>query len=425
MTGPDFVRLRFANGVLLNYHRNTYDGKAVSVRVRFGDGRHEIQSDQLMLAELGAQMLKLGGLGRNSYDEVADRLRVQGWDLKMAVGDETFLVAGDTTTSGLDDELNLLAAYLSDPGFRSASLDGLLATSVDALYRSYDSMPALVMAKTMAETLTPGAPNNFPARETMMAWKAADLSRVLRPILTQAPLEVTIVGDVDEKDAIAAVAASLGALPARPAASRPKPDAWFMRFPADPPRVTRVEHHGNKETAMLGVYWPLYVATPARRREEYALYLLSGVMRDELRHRVREDLGMTYTPSATTQMPDNADQGYMIAAVETRPGDVETVRKEVEALAARLAKGEITQGELDAVRQPILADDAARQVTNDWWVNLLSASTRDGQGMRDLLERRQKFEAITLDEVKAAAAAWLAHPPIVIIAAPAAQDASK
>ena len=423
MTAPDFVRLQFANGVVLNYRRNTYDGEGVSVRVRFGAGRHEIAPDDLLVAQMGAEFLKGGGLGRNAYADLAERLRTSTWDVKLSIGDSAFFIQGDTTTSGLDDELHVLAAYFSDPGFRP-SMDGQITTAVDAAYRSYATLPEMVLSNSLATAVTPGQPNNLPPRERMMAIRSADFARILKPALTGAPLEVSIVGDIDEKTAIDAVASTLGALPAR-AGPRPSAKAWFMRFPASAPPVIRVEHQGNTEQAVLGAYWPLYVATPSRRREEYSLMLLAAIMRDQLRHRVREDLGMTYSPDANTYMPDDADQGYLVATVETRPADAETVLKEVAAMAQRLAHGEVTQAELDAARTPILSRIAATEPTNDWLSLVLTLSADGGQGMRDLLERRARIGAVTLDDLKQAAAAWLSRAPVMILALPAAKRASK
>jgi zinc protease len=423
IASPGFVRLRFANGLILNFKHATFDEQGVAVRLRFGKGRQDIAPGDLITAEMASGFFKTGGLGRNTYEEVAERMRGSAWDAKLAIGDQAFLVTADTTVSSLDDQLNLLAAYVSDPGFRPA-LDPQIAVATDALYRSYHSMPAMLLSETMAEVVSPGQPNNLPSREALAATRSGDFARVLRPLITGSPLEVSIVGDIDEKTAIAAVASSLGALPTRTA----KPSGvtpWFMRFPTTTPAPVRVEHLGNREQALVGVYWPLYVANPARRQEEYALLLLAGVMRDQLRHRIRQELGMTYAPEASTRMPDFADQGYLLATVETRPADADLVLKEVLAMAERLSHGEITQAAVDAVRTPMLSRQAAGEASNAWWAALLALSTGDGQGMHELMEQRTRLAAITVDDVKRAATTWLTHPPVIVSVVPTAQGASK
>src|SRR5207245_161911 len=62
---------------------------------------------------------------------------------------------------------------------------------------------------------------------------AADFERIFKPAMTQAPMEVTVVGDLDESTAVDAVGRTLGALPARSSAPRARPDTFFLRYPAE------------------------------------------------------------------------------------------------------------------------------------------------------------------------------------------------
>ena len=113
--------------------------------------------------------------------------------------------------------------------------------------------------------------------------------------MTEAPLEVTIVGDIDEATLTKQLAQTLGALPARKPADRARGDTHFLTFPATLPPSVRVTHEGPKEKALVGVVWPLFEGDPSKRREEYAINLAARVLSDELRHRVRQELGKTYT----------------------------------------------------------------------------------------------------------------------------------
>src|SRR5262249_20749296 len=148
------------------------------------------------------------------------------------------------------------------------------------------------------QAVSPGSPFALPSRETFQALRAADFSRLLWPALTEAPLMVTVVGDVDEAQATRLVAATFGALPPRRERPRERPDAWFLRVPDHPFATVRVSHEGSAEKAVLRIVWPLYVAERSRRREEFALGILAKVLENEVFHRVRQELGKTYSPSA-------------------------------------------------------------------------------------------------------------------------------
>lgn len=421
---PGFVRLTFSNGLVLNFKATARERNTIAVRVKFGAGRREISNADYFPALLAAGLLKEGGLGRNSYSDLQALFRTTQWEAELDVGDYAFYLDGATTQLGLRSQLEILAGYMTDASFGSG-LDAKIPTSLDGFYRIYRTYPSLVLAEAMADTIAPGGPNSLPPREKVLALKAADFGRLLTPAMRNAPMEVSVVGDVDEKTIIAEVARTFGALPRRAATERVRPDVQYMRYPDHPIVTIHAVHEGPADKAMAGFYWPLYVATPSRRREEYALFMLARVFRDELLRRVREDLGMTYSPEADTYTPDDADQGYLYAAAETYPADIEAVEKEIRAVAARLASGAITSQSLEAARKPMLAGVISEESANAWWLSAISSADGDAQGMKDLIERRAMISGVTLADVKAAAARWLSRPPIVVLAQPAKAAESR
>ena len=248
-----------------------------------------------------------------------------------------------------------------------------------------------------------------------MSIHGADVARVLRPALADGPVEVTIVGDVDEASAVSQVAATFGALPPRRGPSRARADAWFLRFPEHPPQVVRATHDGRAEKALVALVWPLYVGDPSRRREEVSLHLLAGIYQDMLLRRLRAELGKSYSPSASVQMEDQSDQGTLRAAVETTPADLDVVRAEMTRIAGDLAHGNLTPADLDDFRTPLLSrlDQNAR--SNDWWAEKLMGSTLRDSGLKDAVGLRALVVGIGADEVRKAAATWLTPPPVVVI----------
>lgn len=425
----DFVRLTYRNGVLLNFKHVDFVKGDAQVRVRFGFGRREIARDKYFTALMGAQLFEVGGLGRNDYREVDSFFRNGGWGAKLALYDDAFSLSGVTTASSLGEELQVLAAYLTDPGF-NPKIDALLPTAMDALYRTYRTRPMMVLSQAFGDAIAPGSPISMPSREALGRMRSADFAALLKPAVTTDPIEVTIVGDLDEKTVTSLFASTLGALPSRTPRGSARTDTWFLRFPDHPIAPIRVTHEGSPDKAMVGVVWPLYVATPERRREEVALALLSRVMTNELLHRVRQELGKSYAPQAMTSMPDKADQGYLTASIEAYPADIDQVSTEIRAAAERLARGEITAEALEEARKPLLAGVLASRSVASWWASLLDGSARDPQRVKDELRLPSLFADVTLQEVRKAAADWLSKAPIVVVATPAparpaTPDASK
>ena len=270
----------------------------------------------------------------------------------------------------------------------------------------------------MTAAIDPANPELLPSQEKLAALKSSEFARVLKNALTTEAIELTIVGDVDEETAIRLAAGTFGALKGGRGTSEPRTDTRFLHIPQRAFPVIRTTHKGASDRAATRLMWPLYVASPSRRREEYALGLLAAVFKDALRHRIRNELGKTYDPSVTTIMPDFADQGVLAADFSSQPADVDVLIKEAQSLAQKLASGNITAEEVEVVRQPLLTSFAARRNLRSWWAAAMSGSARNVEITNELMDYDVLMKAVTLDEVKAAARKWLAVKPIIGIALP-------
>ena len=75
LKNPDFVRVTFDNGVVLNFKHTDFERHNVEVSIRFGAGRREIPNDQFMTAEFGAPLFASGGLRRQSAADLRKLFR--------------------------------------------------------------------------------------------------------------------------------------------------------------------------------------------------------------------------------------------------------------------------------------------------------------------------------------------------------------
>jgi len=416
---PGFTRLRFANGLVLDFKQTKLEPNKVEVRLNFGAGRREVDDSQYAAAELGSAVVIAGGLGKHSFEDIQTMFETRAaWAFQLGMGPKGFSMRNTTFTSGVDDQLQVMAAYMSDPGFRP-SLDARLPTAIDMMYRTYLTQPEAAVNMAVARKIAPDWPGNAPSREEMARIRSADFERVFKPILTTAPVELTIVGDIDEATAIAAVSTTFGALPARSTAPRDRVQPQFMRYPDAPVPPIHVTHEGQRDKAAAQLLWPLYVSTPERRPEEYSLKLLAAVFDTALRRRIREELGKTYAPQVFTLGPDFGDQGVLQVNIDAAPKDIDALVEEAGKVAAQLRAGEITPQMLEDARQPIMAAARARRDTNAWWAGAMAGSNEDPAILEEALSYEPLMSAVSLQDVRAAAAKWLARDPIVGVAYPA------
>jgi zinc protease len=412
---PAFTRVRFENGVVLNLKSVTYTRALIQVSIEMGGGRAALPDADFQAASLGAGFVQLGGLGLHSQREIQDLFPDRRINIGVRMLNDVFQLNGSAAPHDIELQLQMMAALLSDPGFRD-DFPGQRRQIIDAVYRGYRTQPMSVLTLAVGETIAPGNPRLLPSRDAMEALTMADIERLYRPVLTEAPLEVTIVGDLPEDRMIDLVAATLGALPPRAAVNIPD-QAFVMRYGDARPHVEAF-HEGPADQAAVTAIWPLFVSDPSRRREQRALELLRIVLQERIRDEVREALGATYSPGVALRFEDGGDDGALSVNVITAPADVERVREAVRRVIAEVAAGQIAQAELNNARTPVLARVADSRASTGWWYGLLSGSARDPQQLRDAFEWEADYRAMTLDELKQAAATWLSGPAIEGVALP-------
>jgi zinc protease len=413
---PGFTRVRFANGVVLNVKTVSHTRDLVQVAVQLGHGRAGVPDAEYQVASLGAHFIYRGGLGRHSFREIQELFPERRLTLGVQVEPDVFQLQASTRPADLETQLQLTAAMLTDPGFRD-DFAGLRRQAIDQLYRAYRTQPATVASLALLETVAPGSPRGLPPREVMEALTTADFERIYRPVLTGAPLEVTVVGDMAEDDIIRLAAATVGALPPRAPGGDADGEPFLLRFGEARPVVEAV-HEGAPDQAVFMATWPLFVAEPARRREQRALELLRAILQDRIRDEVREALGAAYSPGVRLSFEDSGDQGALTVQVVTSPGDVERVREAVRRVVAQGAAGGLSQADLDNARGPVLARIADDRATNSWWYGVINGSARKPRKLDDALGWEADYRGMTLDEVRSAAATWLAGPPFEVVASP-------
>jgi zinc protease len=422
---PDIgaVRVAFANGLRLNFKPSQNAQDRVEIRIRFGAGEEELATADLGAARLGASLLREGGLGKNDFEDTIRLCDGHACSFGLSIQRDSFEIAGATRPSDLDIELQLITAYLSDPGFRP-QIDARIPTAVRNIYQLTRSEPAFMAAEARQDALTPPRVPLLPPESDLSNVRSADFARVLGPPLKNDALEVTIVGDIDQQTVIDAVARTLGALPPRSWRDTARPDAPHVRFPSPAPPPLHATHDGSPEKATVLATWPLFVWTPDKEREKRTLELLAQIVQGQAIDDIRQRLGKAYTPEVNVELSRGGDQGSLTVTIDTSPAATPIVADELRKIAHQLANGDITADMLERVRRPVLDDGATREISNPWWIEMLDGSWAHPDQISNSRTWESDYENISLDEVKAEAHRWLTADPLLVISTPQTQAAN-
>jgi zinc protease len=402
----DTVFVRFENGVRLTIKPTKFRDDEVLVRVNIGDGLEAMPKDRQSLAWFGNSFIE-GGLKQITNEETEQVLAAKVYGARFGIGEDAFVLSGSTRTGDLPTEMQVLTAYVTEPGWRTEAFQRQKGAG-RTIHDQAESTDQGVLNLTLSGLLHSGDRRfTFPSREEIAKAEPGDLKAQIAPHLATDPIEVVIVGDVTVEKATDAVASTFGALPAR-APEQPVPASQkAIAFPAPTPEPVVLTHKGRSDQAIGYVAWPTtdFWANPQRARDTA---VMGEVMSLRLTDQLREAQGETYSPSVTYNHSLTwTGWGYVAASVEVPASKLDDVMRDIDKIAADLKAKEPTPDELARAKKPRLDQLERARLTNQYWLNELSNAQSDPRKLDFIRQIIPGTERVTAADVQRAAATWL------------------
>tara|TARA_R110001606_G_scaffold181555_4_gene328279 strand:- start:6139 stop:8976 length:2838 start_codon:yes stop_codon:yes gene_type:complete len=399
------VRLQFENGVAVTLKQTDFADQIVQLRVQFGRGELEPRAVPAVDI-LASSVFTASGLGAHSADDLSRVLAGRSVGIRFGVGDDSFTFSATTTPADFEVQMDVIAAFMTDPGWREEGLAQYRGQAPE-IRRNLYSSPTGILQADVARMLRSGDQRyGYPDEEEVAGVDLAAIQAFLNPALENAPIEITIVGDISEAAVIAAVGATFGALPERATSWPDYAEARDIRFPEATSEPVILRHNGPDYQAMANVYWPTFDDSEPRRSRTLAL--LRAVFDLKLTERLREAEGFTYSAfNSSTTSDVYPDYGYLWVGVDVRLENVDATYAAIDELAAALAAGEITEDEVLRARRPLLEQIEDAFENNGAWLNWLSQSWDKPERLDRIRALASDYAEISRDELIGMAADYL------------------
>ena len=394
------IRLsRFANGVSLNFKPTAFTADEVVVFVRVEGGALTVPKHLSGLDLFADFALTRGGLGRHNETEISELIAGRSIGLDFSVESDAFVFSGRSSRRDLLLCLQLIAAYLTDAGYRPEATRAAHG-AFGSLISQLESSPGGPIRRHAERKLMGGDIRfGLPGDQVFYQRSLDELKAWLQPAFANARIEMSIVGDTTWEEASAATAQTFGALPARPGpATTPKFD--LPRFENPPRAPTLYVAPARLKQSAFAWYFPApeIVGYRAERRG----MMLAAILEERLRVRLREELGSTYAFQASLEADDGLPKcnHFMIyAEVDSQrtPEVINALRKELDALQSR----GISEDEFSRVKIPLLRARADDVRHNGYWGHtvMLDPQQRPYR-LEAALNRTEDMNAVTRNEVQ-------------------------
>lgn len=390
---------RFENGVMLNVKQTDFESGVVYLSVRVGKGKMALTSAQAPLIELYNVGMATGGLKAHDINELGRIFSGTTMGLQSHVTTNAFVTQQAVVQEDVLNQLRVFTALMTEGGYREEGKSFALQ-SVKQYLETYQESPEQVRDFHIGQKLRGGdlrwAP---PTVDALKKVSMSDLKPIVESAVAKGPIEIGVVGDISNQQAIDYVAQTFGALDIK---LNDTLDRYQIAFPQIKKENVTWYHEGDKTTALASSYWNL----PDARNTAQALdfLLLEHVIQQRVTKQIREATGAAYSPWVGRQQSYNfKDFGYLVMNSNTTLDQVDSVFEAYKNVLRSLQTTPITDDELTRAVTP-LVDAVAQQVeSNGYWFDLVSTA----QTYPDMIEADgmtgEKLAAVTKEDILAAA----------------------
>lgn len=400
----DTTFVRFENGVRLTVKPTRFRDDQVLVKVRIGGGMTTLPADQQSLSWAGSALIE-GGLAKIDSEDMERVLVSKVYGARFGVEDDAFTLSGATRPEDIATQLQVLAAYASEPAWRPEALQRM-RTYAATLSDQYEATDSGVFNRDLAGLLHDGDRRwTWPTKADIAAGTPEALKRGFGEALAAGPIEVIVVGDITVEKAVEAVAATFGALPKRPEVVGALAGKTGFPAPAAAPLI--LGHKGRDDQAIAFLAWRTddFFSDVQRARNTA---VMADIIELRLIDELREAQGATYSPSVNWNASDVwSDWGYVAARVEIPPALVDGFFRDTLKIAADLQAAPPTADELERALKPRLERLTKARETNEYWLEELGGAQADPRRLAATRSLMAGYERVTAADVQAAARTYL------------------
>ncbi|MBX5020912.1 insulinase family protein, partial [Rhizobium lentis] len=397
--------VRFSNGVRLTVKPTKLRANEVLVREDIGRGRLGLPKDR-SAPIWASRAVAWSGVKAMDYQDIQKALTATIVSIDFSVGDSSFRFNGRTRTEYLATQLQLMAAYTSDPAYRPEAFKRVQQVYLSGLGQD-QATPDGVVSRNFAGLVHSGDPRwTFPDRAQLSAAKPDEFEALFRPMVSNGPIDITIVGDVTVDDAIRLTAETFGALPPRPetASSNDRDD---VHFPATTEKPVLQTHSGGADIAAAAFAVPIGDLLSDLPRS-FTANIATQIFQNRLIDQFRIAEGASYALQGDADLSSEVPgYGYAYFYVETDPAKVARFYALVDEIANDLWSHDVSPDELARAREPIVETLKHRQQSNEYWIAYLHHAQTDSRRLDRIRDSLSGYGKVTAGDIRAFAATYL------------------
>jgi zinc protease len=353
-----------------------------------------------------ANML-LKGTAKRSAEKIATEIESIGGHIDSYGGNQSFGLSAEVMSSDFATGLDLVADVLLNPTFPANELEREREVHLANIAARKDDLlktASVAMRRTLFGDTSYGL-DPLGNEETIQKISAVDLNTFYRKLAVPNNCVIAIYGDINVAEAKVAVEKAFAGWKR---GNVVKPEAAAAQKPVS----NRVTETKDKKQAVLVIG---FRGTTVFDEDRYALELIHEACSDlgsRLFLRIREQLGLAYYCGA--QNFAGVVPGYFAFYTGTEPSKAEQVESELLKEAELLRTEGLSAEELKRAKAKIIGQRKIHRQELGHLASLTALDELYGLGFQHSEGEDAKYEAVTLDQIKAAAQKYLKPDAFVV-----------
>jgi len=358
------------------------------------------------ITQLLAKML-LKGTQKRSAEKIATEIESIGGSIDSYGGNNSFGVNVEVLSSDFATGLDLLADILLNSTFPAEALEREREVQIAGIHALKDDLlksASLAMRRALFGNTGYGL-DSLGKEETLVKFQVADVKSFHQKLAAPNNCVLAIYGDVKKAEVKAAVEKAFANW------KRGRNPESRIQNP-ELKEAKRVEETRDKKQAVLVIGFP---GTTMHSDDRYALELIQESCSDlgsRLFLRIRDELGLAYYVGA--QNFAGLVPGYFAFYTGTEPSKAGLVEKELLKEAELLRNEGLTTEELKRAKAKIIGQKKIARQELDHLASTTALDELYGLGYQRAELDDTKFEAVTLEQIKAAAQKYLKPDALVV-----------
>ena len=397
--------LTFENGVKLNIKSTDFEDNRVRYSVRIDGGEFHFGKENNILAGFMSRTFGTAALGKHDVDDLRSVILGTTASPSFGVSTSYFGNYGSVAPDDLLLQMQLLTAYTQDPGYREEAIR-LFKRPLEEFYKGLDSTPSRALSVSSGRILTNNDPRfSLPPQKAYEDLNFDQLKAALGDALTTNAIEIGIVGDIQEKDAIQAIAQTFGALPKRKFKTNNYDEERIANW-SDNRGIHIVTHKGEPDQLAWQRIWT--TDDDSDYKLSQIMGLLARIINLNLTEELREKLGATYASNVSSSM-SSTYIGRGSFSISTA-GDIdklelieETIDKVIADTVAQMPSADI----FDRARKPRLESYADWRLRNGTWMGIVDTAQTQPKWIERFRINEKIYKSITREDIWEAAKKFL------------------